>query len=218
MAKRCYTIKNHKGAALSFSDFKDKAVNRDMQPQFAASDSLAVRGHLICGRLERSARDKTHTFKNAEAGFSQTYEVIVDEELPEALLRSQFYLMPLVAHKTSGDEIGYAGSARVLAATDDYRQLTLSRLMKQLLHLVNLSQPHSVKGTLHADRKFELQMLRLSIDALNACLHKVAKQDRELPPRRGNAFRRVGVVQFYDLAAKEWAWIRANEEKLIWLD
>ena len=56
VAKRCYTVKNHKGAALSFSDFKDKALISDMQPQFAASDSLAVRGYLICGRLERSAR------------------------------------------------------------------------------------------------------------------------------------------------------------------
>ncbi|CAN9319309.1 unnamed protein product [Alternaria alternata] len=218
VAKRCYTVKNHKGAALSFSDFKDKALISDMQPQFAASDSLAVRGHLICGRLGRSARDKTHTFQSVEAGSSQKYEVITDEKLPEALLSSCFYLMPLVARKTSDSEIAYTGSALVLTATDDYRQLTHMRLTKQLLNLVSSSQPHPDKDTPHADRKSELQMLRRSVDALNACLHKIAKQDRELPLREGNAFRRVGVVQFHDLHAKEWACIRAKEERLIWLD
>jgi hypothetical protein len=218
VAKRCYTVKNHKGAALSFSDFKDKALISDMQPQFAASDSLAVRGYLICGRLERSARDKTHTFQSVEAGSSQKYEVITDEKLPEALLSSCFYLMPLVARKTSDSEIAYTGSALVLTATDDYRQLTHMRLTKQLLNLVSSSQPHPDKDTPHADRKSELQMLRRSVDALNACLHKIAKQDRELPLREGNAFRRVGVVQFHDLPAKEWACIRAKEERLIWLD
>ncbi|CAN9115240.1 unnamed protein product [Alternaria alternata] len=218
VAKRCYTVKNHKGAALSFSDFKDKALISDMQPQFAASDSLAVRGHLICGRLGRSARDETHTFQSVEAGSSQKYEVITDEKLPEALLSSCFYLMPLVARKTSDSEIAYTGSALVLTATDDYRQLTHMRLTKQLLNLVSSSQPHPDKDTPHADRKSELQMLRRSVDALNACLHKIAKQDRELPLREGNAFRRVGVVQFHDLPAKEWACIRAKEERLIWLD
>jgi hypothetical protein len=219
VAKRCYTVKNHEGAPLSFSDFKDKAVNRDMQPQFAASDSLAMRGHVIPGQLVRDPSDGTHTFEHAEAGLRHKYKVIVDEDIPGAVLRlSNFQLLVLVARKTSDEERTYSGSALILMATHDYRQLTQSNLMKQMFHLVSYYRSHSSMGQAHADWKSKLRMLRLGLDALNACLHKVAKQDRELPSRGRNAFRRIGVVHFNNIAAEEWAKIRTYEEKKIWLD
>jgi hypothetical protein len=219
VAKRCYTIKNHEGTPLSFSDFKDKAVNRDMQPQFAASDSLAVRGHLIPGQLEENPSDRTYNFKCAEADLPHKYNIVVDEEPHESQLRlPTFYLLPLVARKTSDDEDAYTGSALVLVATQDYRQLARSKLLRQIFSLVIIYKSRSLTGEAHAEQKSEIRMLRLGINALNACLHKVARQDRELPNRECNAFRRVGVVKFSDLAAKEWAMIRTNEEKTIWLD
>jgi hypothetical protein len=67
------------------------------------------------------------------------------------------------------------------------------------------------------DRELGLRQLHLDVNALNACLHKVAKQDRELPSRGKNAFRGVGAVQFNDLDAKEWTEIRTSEERMIWL-
>ncbi|KAH3965972.1 hypothetical protein HBI16_147860 [Parastagonospora nodorum] len=219
VAKRCYTIKNHEGAPLSFSDFKDKAINRDMQPQFAASDSLAVRGYLIPGRLYRQSVNGTFTFECAETGPAQRQNVIMDEDPPEALFKLfKFHLLPLVAQKTSDDETTYAGSALVLMSTHDYRRLTRSRLVEQVSYLVNSYKYDSQESKSYAARKTELQMLRWGVGALNACLHRVAKQDRDLPARDGNAFRRVGVVQFSDLAAEEWVKIRKDEERIIWLD
>jgi hypothetical protein len=216
VARRCYTIKNHEGAPLSFSDFKDKAVNRDMQPQFAASDSLSVRGYLIPGQLERDFSNGTCIFDPAQSGVAQIHKVILDEETPETLLGlSKLYLLPLVARKTSDDEIAYCGSALVLIATRDYRKLVRSKLMHYISCLVNLYKPQRLEGNAHPDGKSDL---RKGINALNACLHKVATQDRELPFRKGNAFRRVGAVHFNDLAATEWAALKTNKEKLIWLD
>lgn len=219
VATRCYTIKNHNSAPLSFSDFEDKATNRDMQPQFAASDSLAVRGYLIPGRLERNPVDGTFTFERTDTGLAQRHDVAMDEDPPEALFKPfKFHLLPLVAQKVSDDEKTYAGSALVLMSTHDYAQLTKLRLVEQTSRLDNSCISDSLEVRTHADRETELQMLRCSINALNACLGRVGKQDRDLPARDGNAFRRVGVVQFSDLAAEEWAKIRKGEERMVWLD
>ncbi|KAH7064283.1 heterokaryon incompatibility protein-domain-containing protein [Paraphoma chrysanthemicola] len=216
VAKRCYTIKNHEGARLSFSAFKDEAVNRDMQPHFAASDSLAVRGHLIPGQLRRGPSDETHNFEPTLCGLHKSHKVVLDEEMPETLLRmTDFRLLPLVARETSDEGIAYFGTALVLIATHDYQTLTRSKLMKQIFHLVRSFEPCDLEGKACADRILDL---RKGIDALNACLHKVATQDRELPFRYGNAYRRVGVIYFHDLAAQEWATMRTNAERRIWLD
>lgn len=216
---RCYTIKNHEGAPLSFSDFKDKAMNRNMQPQFAASDSLAIRGHLVLGHLERNSVDGSFTFERAETGLTQRHDVVMDEDPPEAMFKLfKFHLLPLVAQKTSDDEKTYAGSALVLISTHDYGRLIQSILVEQKSQLDNSCSSNSSEAGTHADRDTELQMLRWGIDALNAYLQRVAKQDRDLPERNGNAFRRVGVLQFSDLAAEEWAKIRKDRERMIWLD
>jgi hypothetical protein len=219
--KRCYTIKNHEGERISFSDFKDKALDRNMQPQFEGSDSLAVCGHLITGRLRKDPNGET-TFEYTTATDPHqpsSFNVVLDETLTKALLKlGQFYLLPLAARKTNDEESAYLGSALLLISTYDFRRLAGTKLKIRIIGLAGLYQSDSPEGTDPADRQPRQKILKFDIQALNAFIHRLARQDRDLPSRRGRCYRRIGVVQFDTLAVEQWASIRSTGEEMIWLD
>lgn len=218
-AERCYTVKNHEGAPIGFSEFKDKAVIRDVQPEFVASDSLALHGYLIHGQLRRDMSGGRVAFESAECGFTLEQEVMLDEKPTDALFGpSSFYLMPIVAYKTNEDEITYTGDALMLVRTEDYRKLVHSRLQQ---HEDSFKKSH---GTPYREDKsttgWEPKLITLYYDikALKAYFKKVAKQDEEMPSRKEKAFRRVGVVRFDSLDAQVWESITVKKEEMIWLD
>lgn len=217
--KRCYTVKNHDGDPLDFSDFKDKALDRNMQPQFAAFDSLAVRGHIISGRLVQYLPNENCTFECDESGLQQHYEIMLDERSSESLLHSsKHHLLPLVAGKTSEDGSMYFGNALVLTKTQDFQRRTQSKLLRKLFALIKLYGYRATAGKSQEELKSKTRTLRIEIDALNTYLHKTAKQDQLVPGRKGNAFRRIGVARFHNVDAKEWAKINTIAETGLWLD
>jgi hypothetical protein len=220
--ERTYTIKNHGGKSVAFEEFVDKGVNRDLQPEFATSDSLAVCGYIIPGRLQRSSSGGMHTFEYATTALPEQHnslKVILDEEPTDALLElPEFYGLPLAVRKLEDQNGAYSGSALVLIATHDFRHMIESKPKKQIIELANLYRSQSSKGASPADRKLEMRMLRMNILTVNAWLQKKAKQDRELPVKIGRSFRRIGVIHFTDLPGEEWLRIRTTEEKKVWLD
>jgi hypothetical protein len=219
--QRCYTIRNHEGEPISFSDFKDNSQDKNVQPEFEAADSLAVCGHLLKGRLRRNS-DGTTPFEYSTATDPQksnSVNVSLDEMPTEALLRlSQFYLLPLAARKTDDRGSAYLGSALVLISTDDSWRLAKKKLKMRILELAEVYLSECLEGTDLAERNTQQQMLRIGIQSLNACLHRLAKQARDLPSRRGRCFRRIGVAHFDNLIKKQWTSIQVTGEEMIWLD
>ena len=220
--ERSYTIKNHDRKSVAFEEFVNKGVNRDLQPEFATSDSLAVCGYTIPGRLQRSSSGGMHTFEYATAAPPEQHnslKVILDEEPTDALLEvPEFYFLPLAVRKFEDQNRAYSGSALVLIATHDFRHMIESKLKKQIIELANLCRTRSYEGASPTDRRLQMRMLRMNILAVNAWLHKKARQDREMPVKIGRAFRRIGVIHFTDLPGEEWIKIRTTEERKVWLD
>ncbi|KAF3008560.1 hypothetical protein E8E13_007109 [Curvularia kusanoi] len=216
--KRSYTVKNHQGSPISFGDFKNNAENRDMQPIFAASASLAIRGYLIPGQLTEDQNDGALTFESGEPGIALKHNVVLDENPTESLFApSSLRLLPLVAQKTNDIEVTYTGNALVLVSTEDHRQIVRTRLQQhensfEQLHKSRYREDESTTGW-----EPDLLTSYYDIKASKVYLAKMKEEDQN-PSRKERAFRRVGVVRFDSLDAHVWERITAKSEEMIWLD
>ncbi|KAF3030347.1 hypothetical protein E8E11_000481 [Didymella keratinophila] len=221
--KRSYIIKSHGGEMVTFSDFVGAAAERDMQPQFAAADALAICGHLIPVRLSHSQTDgiwKTEYSAVTSQERSSCLEVTLDEEPTKAFLAAgQFYFLPFaIAARKPERESTYFGTGLVLVTNNDFRQLTRSKLRKRIVELANLYRPRVRRDKDKADRDWEVRTLRECIQALNSWMYQVARWDKDIPARANMVYRRIGVVEFKDLPAEVWDEFRSTGEQCFWLD
>lgn len=204
-----YRVRNHKGDVLAFSDFRDNAVDRNLQPEVLSSDALAIRGHLLEGRPESGPCQGVHTFECASIISPQqctSLTVTVDDATSE-LDVCQLYFLSLAAGTTTWEEKTYSGTGLVLITSDDYALHVDSRLKKLIVALVTCTK-----------RNEAARLLRMDLKALSAWRFKIAKFDRETPERVGRVFRRVGVVHFDDVETEGWEAVLMTGEKNIWLD
>lgn len=215
VVERCYTITNHDGERVSFSDFKGNALELDKQPEFEASDSLAVCGHLLTGRVEQNA-DGTTTFEYSTVTEPRDFislNVTLDE-MPTNVKSRQSYALPLAVREMNDEGITYSGSALVLISTQDFGSLATTKL-KKLGDSYRLKFPKDVAS---GEQETERKMLKSQIEALETSLARLTKQDLDFPSRKGRCFRRIGVIHFDNLTMDHWASIRVTEQEMIWLN
>lgn len=215
-------VKNHQEGAIGFGDFKDKAVDRDMEPEFETSNSLAICGFLVPGRLQSNPADGSHRFLFTTATLAKgdsALEVALDEVPNTALLtRIKCYLLPLVASKCDEQGTIYVGKGLVVIASVNFRQSSVAKLEKhkpELELLLSLEPPGSQSAKTPGT---ELFRLRICVEALQTWLDKIATREVEFGPSKGLFYRRISAVHFDDMTAETWTSIRMNEKKKFWLD
>lgn len=223
IGKRCYAIRSHEKQHIVFGDFVEKAIQRDLQPQFAVSNALAIYGHLVPGYLRLPDQPGgLHRFEYASNVACEGYgsfNVVLDEAPTMALLETQrLYFLPLIATKTDGTASAYSGTGLILATSSDLRDITRSRCRKRILELATLYLSRPTEQTGLEDWEWEVRRLRGCIQALNSWLFQVAMWDQALPARLDMVYCRLGVVKFDDLPVGAWNEIRDTGEKCFWLD
>jgi hypothetical protein len=217
--RRCYTIKNHQEAAIGFEDFKNKAIDKDLQPEFETTDSLAIRGYLVPGQLRHDPIDELYHFQAEFQINARSFHVALDEIPTTALLdHTECYFLPLAARKCDEEGRIYAGTGLFLVSTEDCRRNIREKLKKHITELKSLNLTKTQGRQSIKTRDVELCRLRTCVEVLQAWLDKVSKRERDINPLGTPCYRRIGAAQFHSLAAETWARIRMYEEKNFWLD
>ncbi len=217
---RYYSVKDHGGESIQFSDFTADASDKNKEPQFASCHSLALDGYLVSGILATESSTGTYTFqyeKDLNRSKRISFDVVLDE-LPEKrfAVPHSYFLLILVASKsivTNWDEEStYSGTGLILIPNADYEKEVGLRLAELRSEQLQQGVDSLIEGT------WEQGALKRRVDAVNAYLARVAQRYKDYPSRVGFYYRRIGAVRFEGMSAESWAVFEGTEKTKLWLD